>query len=52
METINFQFGLFQIIFGFTLNTNDLGSNSPALSDPQFHMLFISVADITMLKVI
>lgn len=45
METLHFQFGLFQIIFSFTLNINYLGSNSLALSDPQFHVSLISVAE-------
>lgn len=51
MEILNFLLFLFQGIFSFTLNIHNLGSNPPALSNPQFDVLFISVADITMFKV-
>lgn len=36
--SFNFQFSLFQSIFSFTLNTNDLDSNSLALTAPQFYV--------------
>ena len=45
---LNFQFSLLQSICSFTLNTNDLGSNSLALTETHFDVLFISLAGITM----